>query len=182
MTTSPLSTGLADRVSFLISQLGFHAAARFTERLRPLGLHPRHFGLLSHLAVADGQTQQRLATAMAIHRNVMVGLVDDLEDRGLVQRRRHPSDRRAHAVHLTAAARDLLIQAQQAVDEHEAELLAGLDESDRRQLVSLLQHLAQHAGFAPGVHPGLHQSGELPTQEFVAEKSLAATSSEVVAP
>ncbi|MBV9143244.1 MAG: MarR family transcriptional regulator [Pseudonocardiales bacterium] len=182
MTTSPLSTPLADRVSFLISQLGFHAAACFTERLRPLGLHPRHFGLLSHLSVADGQTQQRLATAMAIHRNVMVGLVDDLEDRGLVQRRRHPSDRRAHAVHLTAAARDLLIQAQRAADEHEAELLAGLDEPDRRQLVSLLQHLAQHAGLAPGVHPGLHQSRASSAPRFVAGKGFAEASSDVVAP
>lgn len=154
-TTSPPGTPLTDRVGFLISQLGSHTAARFAERLRPLGLHPRHFGLLSHLAAADGQTQQKLAAAMAIHRNAMVGLVDDLEDRGLVQRRRHPADRRAHAVHLTAAARDLLTQAQRATDEHEAELLAGLDEPDRHQLVSLLQQLAQHAGLAPGVHPSL---------------------------
>jgi DNA-binding MarR family transcriptional regulator len=178
--TSPPSTPLTDRVGFLVSQLGSHAAARFAERLRPLGLHPRHFGLLSHLAAADGQTQQRLAAAMAIHRNMMVGLLDDLEDRGFVQRRRHPSDRRAHAVHLTAAARDLLIHAQRAADEHEAELLAGLDEPDRRQLVSLLQHLAQHAGLAPGVHPGLRRLGEPRTRGFSARKGFAATSSDVV--
>lgn len=182
MTTSPSSTPLTDRVAFLVSQLGSHAAARFAERLRPLGLHPRHFGLLSHLAATDGQTQQRLATAMAIHRNVMVGLVDDLEDRRLVQRRRHPGDRRAHAVHLTATARDLLIQAQQAADEYEAELLAGLEEPDRRQLVSLLQRLALHAGLVPGVHPGLHGAGEPGTRGFPAGEGFAATSSEVVAP
>jgi DNA-binding MarR family transcriptional regulator len=182
LTTSPPSTPLADRVGFLVSQLGSHAAARFAERLRPLGLHPRHFGLLNHLAAADGQTQQRLATAMAIHRNVMVGLIDDLEDRGLVQRRRHPSDRRAHAVHLTAAARDLLIQAQRAADEQEAELLAGLDEPDRRQLVLLLQHLAQHAGLAPGVHPGLRRPGEPGTRRFAAGEGFTATSSDVVSP
>jgi DNA-binding MarR family transcriptional regulator len=146
---------LTDRAAFLISQLGYHSAARFAERLRPLGLHPRHFGLLSHLAAADGQTQQQLADALAIHRNAMVGLVDDLEQRGLVARHRHPDDRRAHAVHLTTAARELLAQAQPVADEHDAELLAGLDEPDQRQLVSLLQRLAHHAGLAPGVHPGL---------------------------
>jgi len=182
MTTSPPGTPLTDRVSFLVSQLGSHAAARFAERLRPLGLHPRHFGLLSHLAVVDGQTQQRLATTMAIHRNVMVGLVDDLEDRGLVQRRRHPSDRRAHAVHLTAAARDLLIQARRAADEYEAELLAELDEPERRQLASLPQRLVLHAGLAPGVHPGLHRPGELRTRRFPARKGFAATSSDGIAP
>ena len=179
-TTSPPGTPLTDRVGFLVSQLGSHAAACFAERLRPLGLHPRHFGLISRLAVADGQTQQMLAAAMAIHRNTMVGLVNDLEDRGLVQRRRHPSDRRAHAVHLTTVARDLLIQAQRAADEHEAELLAGLDEPDRRQLVSLLQHLAQHAGLAPGVHPGLRSPEEPRTRQLSAEGGFAATSSDVV--
>lgn len=147
---------LIDRAAFLISQLGYHSAARFAERLGPLGLRPRHFGLLSHLAAADGQTQQQLADALAIHRNAMVGLVDDLEQRGLVvRRRRHPDDRRAHAVHLTTAALELLTRAQPIADEHDAELLAGLDELDQRQLVSLLQRLAHHAGLAPGVHPGL---------------------------
>jgi DNA-binding MarR family transcriptional regulator len=179
-TTSPPGTPLTDRVGFLISQLGSHTAARFAERLRPLGLHPLHFGLLSHLSVADGQTQQRLAVAIAVHRNAMVGLLDDLEARGLVQRRRHPSDRRAHAVHLTAAARDLLIQAQRAADEHETELLTGLDEPGRRQLVSLLQHLAQHAGLAPGVHPGLRRTGEPHARGFSAGKGSAATSSDAV--
>src|SRR5918911_2423349 len=116
---------LTDRAAFLISQLGYHSAARFAERLAPLGRPPRHFGLLSHLAAADGQTQQQLADALAIHRNAMVGLVDDLEHRGLVTRRRHPDDRRAHAVQLTTAARELLTQAQRVADQHDAELLAG---------------------------------------------------------
>jgi DNA-binding MarR family transcriptional regulator len=161
-TTSSSSTPLTDRAGFLISQLGYHSAARFAERLQRLGLHPRHFGLLSHLSAADGQTQQQLADAMAIHRNAMVGLIDDLEQRGLVARNRHPGDRRAHAVRLTPAARDLLAQAQPVADEHDAELLAGFDETEQRQFVSLLQRLAQHAGLAPGVHPGL-RSPETPS-------------------
>src|SRR6266700_2355223 len=115
-TGPPTPTPLGERPSFLLAQLGLHAATRFAERLAPLGLHPRHFVLLAHLAGGDGQTQQQLADTMGIHRNVMVGLVDDLEDRGLVQRRRHPADRRAHALHLTEAARDLLAQAQHAAD------------------------------------------------------------------
>jgi DNA-binding MarR family transcriptional regulator len=149
------STPLTARAGFLISQLGFYAAARFTERLAPLGLQPRHFGLLSHLAASDGQTQQRLADTMGVHRNVMVGLVDDLEARGLVQRRRHPTDRRAYAVHLTDAARNLLVQAEHAADEHDAELLAALDEPDRARLLTLLQRLSAHTELAPGVHPTL---------------------------
>jgi len=154
-TGSPSSAPLTDRAGFLISQLGFHAAARFAERLAPLGLQPRHFGLLTHLAVADGQTQQHLADALGIHRNLMVGLIDDIEDRGLVQRRRHPGDRRAHAVHLTRKARALLARAQRTADEHDAELLAALDEPDRARFVGMLQRIARHTGVAAGVHPGI---------------------------
>jgi len=150
------STPLTERVGFLISQLGFYAAARFAERLAPLGLQPRHFGMLTHLADNDGQSQQRLADTMGVHRNVMVGLVDDLEARGLVQRRRHPTDRRAHAVHLTRAARNVLVQAQHAADEHDAELLAALDEPGRATLITLLQRLSAHTELAPSVHPTLH--------------------------
>ena len=57
---------LATRAAFLLSQLGFHEVERLTERLRPLGLHPRHFGLLTHIATAAGQSQQALSGALAV--------------------------------------------------------------------------------------------------------------------
>src|SRR5512135_3194474 len=141
-TNTTTVTPLIERAGFLISQLGSYAARRFTARLAPLNLQPRHFGLLTHLASADGQTQQQLADMMGIHRNAMVNLIDDMENRGLVQRRQHPTDRRAHAVHLTATARDLFDEAQHAADEHDAELLAALSAADRAHLITLLQRVA----------------------------------------
>ncbi len=66
-------------------------------------------------------------------------------------------------MHLTTAACDLLAQAQPVADEHDAELLAGLDEAERRQLVSLLQGLAQHPDLGPGVHPGLRRAETSPS-------------------
>ena len=148
---------LADRASFLLSQLGARSAHEFATSLAPLGIRPSHFGLLMHLSEDEGQSQQRLADALGIHRNAMVGLVDDLQDRGLVERRRHPTDRRAYALHLTAAAHDLLANAQRAADEQDRQLLAGIEESERGQLVALLQRLADHLGLLPGVHPGLRE-------------------------
>src|SRR5258706_12298006 len=130
-TAAPAPTPPGEPPSFLLAQLGPPAAAPFAERLAPLGLHPRHFGLVTHLAGGDGQTQQQLADTMGIHRNVMVGLLDDLEDRGLVQRRRHPADRRAHALHPTEAAPDLRPQAQHAAAEYDAERLAALHATDQ---------------------------------------------------
>jgi DNA-binding MarR family transcriptional regulator len=88
----------------------------------------------------------------------MVGLVDDLEARGLVERRRHHGDRRAYALFLTDTARDLLTQADRAADTVEAEMLAPLSADDRDHLFALLRRVAAHAGLPAGIHPRLHST------------------------
>lgn len=155
---------LAGRANFLLSQLGFHIAQTFATRLAPLGIAPNHFGLLMHLERGEGSTQQQLADVLGIHRKVMVGLLDDLEHRGLVERRRHPTDRRAHAIHLTDAAHDLLPRARRIADQHEDEILTPLDADERGHLVSVLQRLAEHTGNPAGVHPGLQNSARSATR------------------
>nr|WP_246461414.1 MarR family transcriptional regulator [Nocardia transvalensis] len=137
--------------------MGFNTAFRFTDALAPLGIGPRHFGTLRLLHAHDGQTQQQLCDTLRIHRNVMVGLVDDLEKRDLVERRRHPADRRAYAVHLLPAAYDLLARAEPIVREMEAVLLAPLDDDERAVLRRLLKKVADGAGLTPGIHPGLRR-------------------------
>src|SRR5205823_2368037 len=101
-----------------------------------LDLHPRHFGVLSHLAASEGQSQQALSNALGIHRSAVVALVDDLERRGLAERRRAPVDRRAYTLYLTPPGRDLLADLERIAKQHEAELLTALDESERSQLIS----------------------------------------------
>jgi DNA-binding MarR family transcriptional regulator len=156
--------GLSRRVGFLLAQLGTHAHRRFAERLARLDLHPRHFGMLSHLAASEGQSQQALSMALGIHRSAVVAFVDDLEQRGLAERRRDPVDRRAYTLYLTPAGRDLLADLERVAEEHEAELLTALDASERSQLISLLQHVAQSQGLAAGVHPNLDpREGDDPT-------------------
>ena len=147
--------GLSRRAGFLLVQLGTHAHRRFAERLARLDLHPRHFGMLSQLAVNEGQSQQALSSALGIHRSAVVALVDDLEDRGLAERRRDPVDRRAYALFLTPPGRELLAELQRAADEEDAELLTELDAAERSQLISLLQRVAESQGLAAGVHPNL---------------------------
>jgi DNA-binding MarR family transcriptional regulator len=147
--------GLSRRVGFLLAQLGTHAHRQFAERLARLGLHPRHFGMLSHLAASEGQSQQALSIALGIHRSAVVALVDDLEQRGLAERRRDPFDRRAYTLYLTPAGHDLLADLERVAEEHEAELLTALDAAERSQLISLLQQVAGSQGLAAGVHPNL---------------------------
>ena len=145
---------LETRVSFLLSQLGGQSAQAFAAGLGPLGLSPNRFGLLVHVARAEGQSQQHLAQTLGIHRNTMVSLIDDLEGRGLVERRRHPQDRRAYAIHLTERARAILPEATRVADEQDARLLADLTQEERRTLLDLLSRLSADAGQRAGVHPG----------------------------
>ncbi|WP_020076699.1 MarR family transcriptional regulator [Cryocola sp. 340MFSha3.1] len=146
---------LETRASFLVSQLGLQSAQRFTAALAPLGITPNRFGVLVHLARQEGRTQQELATALGLHRNSMVGMIDDLEERGLVERRRHPDDRRAYAIHLTPAARAVLEAGDRLADEQEEAMLAPLDAGERAALVETLTRLVAAAGYRAGVHPGL---------------------------
>ncbi|MFF4027924.1 MarR family winged helix-turn-helix transcriptional regulator [Nocardia elegans] len=153
MTNRPLDS----RAAFLLSQIGFHVSYQLTEQLARLDLDPAHFAVLTQLAVADGRSQQELADLLRVHRNAMVGLVDELEERALVTRRPHPADRRAHAVHLTDNAREVLESMQSEADALESDVLAPLDEAERAQLLPLLQRIAAHAGLPAGVHPGLQR-------------------------
>ncbi|WP_435593825.1 MarR family winged helix-turn-helix transcriptional regulator [Nocardia sp. bgisy118] len=148
---------LDDRGVFLLSQIGHHVSYLFTARLAPLGLEPAHFGILTHLVAVDGRSQQELADLLNVHRNAMVGLVDELEERGLVRRGRHPTDRRAHAVHLTERARRALAEAEAEAEAIENEILAPLDEAERANLIQQLRRLSSHAGLPPGIHPGLQR-------------------------
>jgi DNA-binding MarR family transcriptional regulator len=146
---------LSRRVGFLLVQLGTHRHRRFAERLAPLDLHPRHFGMLSQLAVNEGQSQQALSRALGVQRSAVVALVDDLEHRGLAERRRDPVDRRAYTLYLTPQGRELLAELERVAEEDEAELLSSLDASERSQLILLLQRVAESQGLAAGVHPNL---------------------------
>lgn len=148
---------LDSRGVFLLSQIGHHVAYRFTEQLSRLDVDPAHFAVLGHLAVVDGRSQQELADLLRVHRNAMVGLVDELQERALVTRRPHPDDRRAHAVHLTDHAREMLEAVQSEADALESEILAPLDESERSLLVPLLHRIAAHANLPAGIHPGLQR-------------------------
>ena len=80
--------------AFLLAQLGAHAASRFAVRLSEVDLVPAHAGIFRILSATPAISQQALATALGTVPSRLVALVDDLEARGLVERRAHESDRR----------------------------------------------------------------------------------------
>src|SRR5437899_5033201 len=118
-------------VGFLLSQLGFATSAGFRDALAPLGLDPGRFAILRALAANEGQSQQAICVALHVPPSRMVGLVDWLEERGLVERRVNPSDRRARAVHVTDQGRELLDRAVATATEFEGWVSTPLDAEER---------------------------------------------------
>ena len=148
-------------VAFLLVQLGFHLARRFGERLAPLGLEQRQAGMLVRLAENDGKSQQAIAELLGVNATRMVFLTDELEQLGLVERRRNPADRRSHALHLTEAGTAMLARIRQVTAAHEADITASLGDAERKELTALLRRLADDQGLAAQSLPGLppHRTG-----------------------
>ena len=135
------ATGRVGQLLFVAQQA---AQALAAERLEPLGLSPRAWGVLSTLAESGPLTQIELATAMSIDRTAMVYLLDELEEQSLVERVRHPRDRRAFLIHLTAAGREMQRRAAAALAGAADTLLAPLDPAEREHLINLLGRVAAH--------------------------------------
>lgn len=140
--------------AFLLAQLGAHAAARFAERTAVLELTPAQTGLLRLVARRPGRSQQAIAAELGVAPSRMVTLIDDLQDRDLVQRRRSTTDRRNYELHLTESGKQTLGQIRKLAIAHEEDLTAALDSSERQRLAELLQCVADQQGLQYGVHPG----------------------------
>jgi DNA-binding MarR family transcriptional regulator len=138
--------------AFLLSAAGYRVSRGLAAALVPLGLEPRHFGVLNGADLSDGATQTELAQELAIPPSRMVAIIDELAGRGLLERRAHPTDRRARTVHLTAAGRDLLAEARRRSARNEADILEPLSERERATLRRLLAKLWS----GPKAHPALH--------------------------
>jgi DNA-binding MarR family transcriptional regulator len=146
-------------VAFLVAQVGGLAAARFAERLQPLGMDPPQAGLLRAIAEAPGRSQQALSTQLGLLPSRLVALVDELETEGLVERRRNPRDRRHHALHVTPMGEERLAALGRQARAHGESLLAPLSERERATLGRLLRKVADHHELTPGVHPGYRWLG-----------------------
>jgi DNA-binding MarR family transcriptional regulator len=141
-----LHGALVRHTGYLLSRMGMWSSRRFSEHLETIGLTPRMWGALNVLAAESPVSQQQLGRAIGMDPSSMVATIDELERRGLVQRRPHPADRRAHALHITDAGRDTLAAGRKLSMRAQAELLAPLDQAEREQLHALLLRLAQAAG------------------------------------
>jgi DNA-binding MarR family transcriptional regulator len=106
--------------------------------MAPGGLRPRHLIALKLLSEQGPVSQQRLADALSLDPSNVVGLLNELEGRGLVTRRRDPADRRRHIVEMSSAGEDELNLAYTRLGLVEDELLNTLSAEERDTLHHLL--------------------------------------------
>jgi len=105
------------------------------------GLSPGRVGMLLLIEANPGVTQSRLAHAVNRDRSTMVGVLDQLEAKGLIERRRG-ADRRTNGLWLTRAGRARLARAKRAIAIHERRVTARLSSAERAQLLDLLARIA----------------------------------------
>ena len=156
-----MSAASADRdnVAFLLSQLGHRSASVFTDLIASIDLTPPHAGILRAIAAEPGRSQQALSGQLGLLPSRVVAYVDELEDRGYVERRRNPDDRRLHALHLTASGKKVISKIGELGRQHDRLLTAGLDTQQRDTLHQLLAAMAEHQGLTPHIHPGYRALG-----------------------
>src|ERR1700704_3540306 len=146
----PRPTGAA----FLLAQLGAHAADRFAQRIKKLGMAPRHAGILRMIATTPSCNQRALAKRLGVLPSRMVMLIDELTEKGLVERKRSTKDRRHSELILTPRGRRMLENLSQLAAQHEADLCAALTSKERELLASLGRKIVYQQGLTPDVHPG----------------------------
>jgi DNA-binding MarR family transcriptional regulator len=127
---------------FLLKRLGFAAKHRSLDEYEKLGLNPYHYAILALLDEGLPDTQAAIADALGYDRGTLVGLLDELEEKGLVERRRDPDDRRRQTVRPTADGKRTLARLRTMAQGLEDEFLAPLDAEQRESLHALLLVLA----------------------------------------
>ena len=139
--SAPLPPSLSVWTGYLLTRAAQQCRSYFDALTEPLGIHGRHFSVLAVLGEEKPLAQVEMSERLGIDRNTMVLLLDDLEARGLVTRRRDPRDRRAHQVSLTDAGRDVLAQSTALARRTNEEVFAPLSAEERAQLHALLSRL-----------------------------------------
>src|SRR5438874_13029704 len=130
--------------AFLLKRLGFRLKDRASTAFDAAGETPYCHGVLALLSEGERETQATIADALGYDRSYLVGLLDDLEERGYIERRRDKADRRRHVVSITAEGKKALTRMRALSAELEGEFLEPLDAEERATLHELLLKVAVH--------------------------------------
>lgn len=134
-------TEIQNSIGFLMAKAYQRACALYKEKFGNYELTPQQFGLLRFLWEEDGITQVELSVRSQIDRTTIGGLIDRLEQSGLLERLPHPEDRRAYKISLTAAGKKLEQELTPLAEELNCMILEPLTPAEIEALIAILQKL-----------------------------------------
>jgi MarR family transcriptional regulator for hemolysin len=127
---------------FLVARIARRMRQAVDGEMRLIGLTEATWRPLMYVrSLGDGVRQKELATAMSVEGPSLVRLLDNLERRGLIERREDESDRRARGIHLTRAGRELAVRAARIGASFQSRLLSGVPDADLETCERVLETL-----------------------------------------
>jgi MarR family transcriptional regulator, transcriptional regulator for hemolysin len=129
------------RLGFLLHDVARLMRRRFDREAQALNLTRAQWSVLFHLHRNEGSTQARIAQLMDIKPITLARLIDRLEADGWVERRSHPSDRRARCLYLTAKVHPVLDAMQDISSRVRSDAVAGLPAVEVEHLLDMLERI-----------------------------------------
>jgi MarR family transcriptional regulator, transcriptional regulator for hemolysin len=125
-------------LGFLLHDVARLLRKRFEQRAKGFGLTRSQWQTLAYLANNEGIHQAGLAEILDIEPITLVRILDRMADRGLIERRQHPTDRRIWLLYMREEARPLLAHMRSLGEKIRGEALDGLSNEDRNRLFETL--------------------------------------------
>lgn len=132
---------LVSYLPYLLNRAGARIATAFGEEMRPLGASLQIWRVLAALHEKDGRRMGDLSKTTSIEVSTLTRLVDNMEESGLVERRRDADDARVVALHATAAGRRLTRRILPIAERYEAVALKGFSAREAETLKKALRRL-----------------------------------------
>ena len=128
-------------IGFVLHDVARLMRKRFEQRARQLGLTRSQWQVLSKLAHNEGIHQKALADLLEIESITLVRLLDKMAERGLIERRSHPTDRRMTLLFVTPEAGPLLQLMRKMGEQTRQEAMTDFAEPEHQQLLELLERM-----------------------------------------
>ena len=139
---------IEDCISFYLGKAYQRVTQSAKQRLAPYGVTPVQYALLKVLWEQDNQSGAELGERLVLDSSTMTGLLDRLEDAGLIKRQADATDRRMNRIVLTERGRDLQEPLDREMDQMNHDFLDGFPSEDRQRLRSILTNLVDRSATA----------------------------------
>lgn len=133
---------LNEALGYLLKRAQMAVFADFNRTFADVDIRPALFSILTVIAENPGLKQSQISSALGIKRTNIVGMLDGLEQRGLLERRAVAGDRRSYALHLTPAGEDFVSALRVRWIEHENRVLSAIGLDNRPELLNWLATIA----------------------------------------